>query len=201
MYEEVSNLNQTRLLQGDIVVDFPFPFFEESIEFLKADTEGKLESTTDIPFSTSSDEVVKAYAKQMKVMMISQTCDIQRRERISICPVHPISVVPSKHLDSLRKRKINYWFYLPNLDGRIEESIADLQGIISLPRKLVLSYLNNKRITLSHWGRHHLCWALQGYFGRPIEDLSPEISPLVQSPTVTPSVNMSTSLSSGILRY
>ncbi len=201
MYEEVSNLNQTILLQGDIVVDFPFPFFEESLEFLKTDTEGKLASTTDIPFSTSSDEVIKAYAKQIKVMMISQTCDIQRRERISICPVLPISVVPSKHLDNLRKRKINYWFYLPSLDGRIEESIADLQGIISLPRKLILGYLHNKRITLSHWGRHHLCWALQGYFGRPIEDLSPETSPLVQPPTVTPSVNISASLSSGVMPY
>lgn len=157
MYVQATDLNQDIFYQGDLVKDFPFFIFDKdtSLAGFEKNPEAKLE--------------VKA--KLSLVMVLSQTCDVQRRKNAIVCPVYKIQNFSFSKDDSekIKKRKTSYWFYLPKLDGIIEESIADFQTIYYVPRELLESHKRNKIITLSDWGRHHLGWALGGYFGRPIE--------------------------------
>ena len=73
-------------------------------------------------------------------------------------------------LSSIKLRKTNYWFYLPALEGVVEDSVVDLQQIRSFPRETIESLKRTKIISLSDWGRHHLAWAIVNFFGRPTQD-------------------------------
>ena len=157
MYVEKNELSTEILYQGDLIKDFPFLIFdkEEPIENFTQDGETKLNIN----------------AKLSLVMILSQTCDVQRRKNIIICPVYKVKdfEFSKDELIKIKKRRTGYWFYLPEIEGVLEESIADFQTIFYASRKLIENYKSNKIATLSDWGRHHLGWALSGYFGRPIE--------------------------------
>lgn len=157
MYVQANDLNQDTFYQGDLVKDFPFLIFDKeiSLDNLAVTAEAKLE--------------IKA--KLNLAMILSQTCDVQNRKNVIVCPVYKMQEFDFKkeEVNSIKKRKTGYWFYLPKLDGVIDESIADFQTIYYIPREVLDKYKRNKIVTLSDWGRHHLGWALSGYFGRPIE--------------------------------
>lgn len=158
MYVRASELSHDIFYQGDLVKNFPFFIFDQEIspEVFGAGTETKLE--------------VKA--KLSLVMILSQTCDLQRRPNIIVCPVYRMQDFSfnKSEIDAIKKRKTSYWFYLPQVDGILEESIADFQTIYYVPRTLLEQHKSNKVMTLTDWGRHHLGWALSYYFGRPIEN-------------------------------
>jgi hypothetical protein len=157
MYVQSKDLNQEVFYQGDLIKSFPFLILDKEIKpsDLGEDGEGKIE--------------IKA--KLGLVMVLSQTCDVQRRENIIVCPVYRLQDFSFKkdEVESIKKRKTGYWFYLPKLDGIIEESIADFQTIYYVSRGTLDVYKQNKISTLTDWGRHHLGYALSNYFGRPIE--------------------------------
>lgn len=158
MYVQTTELNYEVFYQGDLVKDFPFFIFDENInlENVISKTEAKIE--------------IKA--KLSTVMILSQTCDAQRRKNAIICPVYKMDEFnfDASTIDSIKKRKTAYWFYLPPIVGILDESIADFQTIYYIPRVLIGKYKQNKIITFSDWGRHHLAWAINSYFGRPIEN-------------------------------
>lgn len=174
MYADIAQIDRTLFYQGDLVRNFPLLGFPDDIQVFKEASDGRYDRLAGgmkgLPDADGENVLAGALVKNGTIVIISQTCDVQQRERIAICPVFPISIVPPKRLESVMKRKIYYWFYLPALDGVLEESVIDLQGIISIPKSVLTSYLENKALSLSDWGRHHLGWALQNYFARPIED-------------------------------
>jgi len=143
MYLPSAMIDRTTFFQGDIVKNFPF---------LVVDQEGN-------QLSVKKD-----------IMLLSQTCDIQQRSQIIIAPIDPLEWVESNETkrQTIRARRTNYWFYLPQMDTVIQDSVVDLQMISYIPKQLVSPHLSSKVLSLSDWGRHHLAWALSTYFGRPI---------------------------------
>lgn len=172
MYDPIGNLKFDILFQGDILEDFPFFIFDQ-LRFVSKDgvDQFKIKNEDDEP---SIEDLSIVQSRLSTVMILSQSCDTQRRDNIIICPVYLISeyiqkeVLNEKTVGNLRARKYNYWFYLPALQDVIEESLADLQQMYYLPKEVVDSYKAKKIITLSDFGRHHLAWSLTTFFGRPI---------------------------------
>lgn len=147
MYLPPSSIDKTVVLQGDIFNQYPF-FIENSED------------------------------PNCSVMAISQTCDAQRRESIILAPIFSFSYMREKgltewKLNEVRGRKLNYWFYLPELSGVLGESLVDFQLIRYFSRETVEAYKTIKTVSLSDWGRHHLSWALSNFFGRPTNDPLP----------------------------
>lgn len=157
MYVPTEAINRDIFYQGDLIRDFPFLIYDKDL--------------LDVSLEKDSEVNIEIKIKPNLAMMLSQTCDIQRRANILACPVYRMCDFSFKkdEAESIRKRRVGYWFYLPKLNGVIEESIADFQTIYHTPRSLLEKHKENKIITLTDWGRHHLGWSLAYYFGRPIE--------------------------------
>jgi len=171
MYANQDSIEKNTLYQGDIITDFPFFIFQGG-QLVQKNQSGFFEKK-----NGNSDEEENLYiiaSKKQSIMILSQTCDIQRRENVIICPVYKLQdlidkgAINTKQAESLRGRKIYYNFYLPEL-GSFPESIADFQTMIYVPRENLTPYIPNRGVSLDHLGRHHLAWALTNYFGRPIE--------------------------------
>jgi len=171
MYANPESIDQGILYQGDIIADFPFFIFQDSYPVQK-NHDGFFEKTDNI--TKNEENLFVTVAKKQNVMILSQTCDVQRRENVIICPVYELAnLIADKAItvgqaESIRSRKIYYNFYLPEL-GIFSESIADFQTMIYVPREQITKYIKNRVISIDHLGRHHLAWALTNYFGRPIE--------------------------------
>jgi hypothetical protein len=158
MYIPDSSLDRALLYQGDLIKDFPFLI-------LKKETfSGKFDSHEEVRLEVP--------AKLNTIMVLSQTCDVQNRENVLVCPVYEIQGFGfnKDEVESIKKRRTGYWFYLPKLEGILEDSVADFQTVYYVPKDFLNSCKLSKFVTLSDWGRHHLCWALSNYFGRPIEN-------------------------------
>lgn len=165
MYANSDSLNLSVLYQGDIVKKFPF--------FVMSGVESELDLLEE---GTEREVLVKAILSD--VIILSQSCDIQRRQYVIVAPILKVKDLEGnetlKHdeIAAIRNRKINYWFYLPELPGILDESVCNLQTIYYISRSLLENHRNSKCVSLSDWGRHHLGWALSNYFGRPIADKS-----------------------------
>ena len=175
------------IYQGDVIVGFHFivpPLGEPT----------SLQLNGNIFTKTSISSVLNAYQTGCETlivnslisngMIITQTCDIQRRKYISICPIHNFTTITEEltqeglelkriqnFIEQIKQQKINYYFYLPTIiqdDGnKIEEGYVDLQVINSVPRENINNY--SRLITLSDKGRHWLDYKLINLFGRPFE--------------------------------
>src|SRR5438270_8523134 len=88
---------------------------------LKADVDSAFPSS----WTSPDGELVMAHASIEKVMIITQSCDIDWRKHCQIVPVYPIRKAPESKLSDLRANDIGAWFYLPASEG-LEESYADL---------------------------------------------------------------------------
>lgn len=165
--------------QGDIIDNFPFFVIDsENFNVLEAGTAGKeykINKIKSLSAEETTDHLIAIDARRQRVMILSQSCDIQQRGTIIFAPVFEIAKAISEgrmtgnQASSLRNRKVDYWFYLPKQDGVIEESYIDFQIIHYVPKVLIIKNLQNRVLALSHWGRHHLGWALSDFFGRPIK--------------------------------
>lgn len=173
MYEDISLVDSGTLYQGDILVDFPFPILEGSKQIKKNEDTGHFELDNSLP---QNDKLAFATESKIQtVMILSQTCDLQRRTNVIVCPVYGLddfitdNTIKADAARLIRTRRINYWFYLPTY-LTLQESIADLQTMIYVPRTVIESYLPKRKTSLSDLGRHHLSWSLASYFGRPAGD-------------------------------
>jgi hypothetical protein len=63
------------------------------------------------------DELVLAKATRRTVMVITQTCDLERRNSVQVAPVYPARSLSQSKQASLEKNEVNYLFYLPTLRG------------------------------------------------------------------------------------
>lgn len=173
MYAERSAQKASLLYQGDIIDGLPFYILGDVKSVIQNDQGYYIEQASIIANNDVTLHIVEA--KKRRVMVLSQTCDAQRRENIIICPVYTLSelvetgAIGKGKLESVRGRKVNYWFYLPP-EGDFPESIADFQTMLFVPRLSMDSFIDKKIISLNDFGRHHLAWGLAGYFGRPTEE-------------------------------
>lgn len=171
MYADASSVPPTTLYQGDIIADFPFYLFENGLPIQRNEA-GSFELNEGQ--EDAERKLVAIETKKQQVMILSQTCDAQRRTNIIICPVHNLeSFITDNTINvdtakKIRDRKIYYLFYLPTYQG-LPESIADMQTMIYVSRTELERFLPSRVTTLSDLGRHHLAWALANFFGRPAE--------------------------------
>jgi hypothetical protein len=171
MYADISSINGSILFQGDIIKDFPFYILENG-QPMKKNSAGLFELDKDILKNKSAFLMFKS--KKQNIMILSQTCDIQFRNNIIICPVFNLeefisaNVVNADTARSIRERKKNHWFYLPAY-GQLPESIADLQSMVYISQDIIGDYLSNRIASLSDLGRHHLAYSLSIFFGRPFK--------------------------------
>lgn len=180
MYEKKEFTADLEFYQGDIVDDFPLFIFTQQFNLLsRTDTANsfKINKVSSIP--TNKKEFLGVFPIRLsRVIILSQTCDIQNNNTVIVAPVYSLTEVTEDgrlsegnvNLISKRRGAMKDWFYLPKLENIIEESFVDFQIIHYLPSKVLDDYLEKRVVALSDWGRHLLSWALADYFGRPIED-------------------------------
>jgi hypothetical protein len=160
-----SDPDRAHLYQGDILKDYPTVILPDKAHYEVNE------------FTGTSTIQVKRFITN--VLIISQTCDIGNRELVAICPVFPITRMlqtpdsvqlqgqqSNAQVEGLRKAKINYRFWLPEITGLLEESYADFviintvdKGILDIARRIS---------SLSERYRSHLGEALHRYFCRPV---------------------------------
>jgi len=162
----------TRFFQGDILENFPVVILPETVKVVRLQEKLKNHSVAHVhkqdeledAFANGS-EAILANASLMDIMILSQTCDIEHREFISIAPVFPISNIENQSKqDAIRKKKVSYLFHLPT-EGKFEESFLDITTVNSVRR--VTLKLENRILSLSHFGRSHLAYFIYNYFNRP----------------------------------
>jgi hypothetical protein len=190
-----SNPDLTSLFQGDILQDVPVVFMPPAGSgkwiLLRPSLPVTLEqalagNTPKIfrPFVAGSapeewntpDELVLAKATRRSIIIITQTCDLERRNFVQVAPVYPARNLGESKQASLQKNEINYLFFLPMEDLVPENSFADLSQITSVHK----SYLSqgNLQKRLSNEGRARLQTHLSNLHGRPfgfsVADVVPE---------------------------
>lgn len=180
-----TSVDPTTILQGDIVKEYNFivPPTDE-LQVLKKNTDGSLElnpiSQTENPYASGKASVI-ANSFLSDAIIISQSCDIQRRDYVHLCPVHKLEnlvlELRNKNYENnrvenvlldLKSEKINYYFYLPQGsvgEASIDESYIDLQFVGMIPLVNLASY--NRFLTLTDRGRHRLSYKLINLYGRP----------------------------------
>ena len=170
MYVDSADINKNILYQGDVITNFPFHIFKNSQSVKKNDA-GYFEIDPD---GDSEHTLHIVQASKSRVIILSQSCDIQRRKNIIICPVYNLvdftteNTINADSLRNIRERKLYYLFYLPAfLD--FPESIADLQTMLYVPKSVIEQFAGKKTISLDDLGRHHLAWSLATFFGRPAD--------------------------------
>lgn len=181
MYADNTEIRDNILYQGDVLDQFPyfripkrFNLFEQvSVEGNPTD-EYRLNRVDNLPEDKS---LVGIEVHKERVMILSQTCDIQQRDNIVVAKVYDLNKevtegrLSAGRADGIRQRTNKFWFYLPEKEGVLPESFVDLQAPHYLPKELASNLIENRMISLSHWGRHHLAWAMSEFFGRPIQDI------------------------------
>lgn len=158
-----------RIYQGDILKDQIIITIPQNIQILR-ELENKeykffsLEELNDA-FEQEVHEITVVNAVKTNVIILSQTCDIERREFISIAPVFPLTKIESeKKKGSIRNHKFNYRFYIAESDA-LPESYAELTLINSIKKEILR--LDKRICSLSDYARQWLQDTLNRYFCRP----------------------------------
>ena len=96
--------------------------------------------------------------KKEKCILLSTTCDAERKDNLVFAAIYPIDEVfksfnPSR-IDEAKKNRLTQYMYLPC--SKLENYIIDFSEVFSLPRllfnKLLDSEIVKKEITLSNEG-------------------------------------------------
>lgn len=152
-YEEC----KTEWYQGDIVSSLPFV-------------------VTDLTH-TNRTKALKLFDKP--ALITSQTCDLQRRPFIQVCPIHDFGHLKAEliaggkseqgaqsFIDSVRNKNVNYYFYIPEDEGRgISEGYADLNFVTTVSRTQLLQL--SRVCTLSDYARQQLAYFVGNLYLRP----------------------------------
>lgn len=173
MYATSVEFNKSIFLQGDIITGFPFLSLKDEYVFLEKDGSKFLRSENP---SVETENLIAVTSKKSSVIIISHSCDIEQRNIVLIAPVYSLQslisegLVKNSQIENLKDRKINYLFYLPPFGSEFEESVALLNSIHYVSKEMLNKFKDNKIISLSDWGRHHLGYTLGVMLGRPILD-------------------------------
>jgi hypothetical protein len=99
-------------------------------------------------------------------MVITQTCDLERRNFVQVAPVYAVRSLSESKRASVEKNEVNYLFYLPVVEpGLSEKSFADLSQILSVHNPYLRDAKLGKR--LSNEGRARLQEHFAKFHGRP----------------------------------
>lgn len=109
-------------------------------------------------------ELVMAHASIEKIMIITQSCDLDWRKHCQVVPVYPIQTAPESKLDDLRANDVGSWFYLPAAEGLVE-SYADLTHVTSVSTSYFRPDFLVKRLSSS--ATAELQNALSSFYARP----------------------------------
>jgi len=127
-----------------------------------------LRADIDSAFPTSWEspdgELVMAHASIEKVMIITQSCDLDWKKYCQVVPILPIVSAPPAKVEDLRANNIGVWFYLPE-DGAFQESFADISRVTTVSVSYFRTDFLVKR--LSSLAMLELQNALSSYYGRP----------------------------------
>lgn len=143
--------------QGDILASFPFVVSDLT--------------------STNSGKSLKLFDKP--AIIISQTCDIQRKDFVQVCPVHDFDHLKSQlmrdgkseqsaddALDSVRRGNTEARFYLPQEPSfGMKEGYADLNFICTVSRKQLMQL--NRIVTLNDHPRQVFAYFVSNLFLKP----------------------------------
>jgi hypothetical protein len=111
-----------------------------------------------------AEELVLARASVSRIMIVSQSCDVEWRKHVQVAPVEQIAVMQADTLEHLRDNDVGYWFYLPAWNG-LPESYADLSRTTAVHA----SYFRTDALThrLTSLARVELQKSLADLYGRP----------------------------------
>ena len=111
-----------------------------------------------------TEELVLARASVSRIMIVSQSCDVEWRKHVQVAPVEQIAVMQADTLEHLRDNDVGYWFYLPAWNG-LPESYADLSRTTAVHA----SYFRADALThrLTSLARVELQKSLADLYGRP----------------------------------
>jgi hypothetical protein len=183
------NPDVKQLFQGDILDDIPFvlsPPKSKRWVLLRPLPQGPIEqSFGGLPRSFRADvdrgyptawtrpdgELVMANAYPQRVMILSQSCNIDWRKHVQVCPVYPAVGLGAADLEHLRANDVGYWFYLPEDGARppyIHE-IPESYGDLSLATTVSSSYLRPDALLrrLTSLATFEFQNSLSDYFARP----------------------------------
>jgi len=127
---------------------------------LKADIDSAFPSS----WASADGELVMAHASIEKVMIITQSCDLDWKKFCQVVPIYPIASAPPTKIDDLRKNNIGTWFYLPE-DTSLQESFADISRVTTVSVSYFRTDFLVKR--LSSLAMLELQNALSNYYARP----------------------------------
>jgi hypothetical protein len=177
----------TSYYQGDIIRDVPFIFLPSETrkwfllrhernaeDILRGDFPRWFEAFPDDGTlldawkGPNRSEMVAAQAFLFNVMILTQTCDLVRREYFQIAPVYADEGHDA--IDRLRRNGLFYAFPLPAMVPHlIANSFVDLPQTCAVPRSYFPEESVNQRLSarLSEWARTKLQEKITKYFGRP----------------------------------
>jgi hypothetical protein len=111
-------------------------------------------------------ELVLSRATKTKVMIMSQTCDLDNRTWIQVAPVHSAAQFTDKKMNSLETGEINFMFFLPpKPPAFLQKSFADLSLITTLHKSYLRS--GNRILHLTAGARLRLQTHIARFYGRP----------------------------------
>jgi hypothetical protein len=190
MYFDYRNTLPNIFMQGDIIEKYPFSYIPTTNDYIFIrDNNGapSLFSTGnedgEVYNNEYQEEQLVVNSKLNNIILLSQTCDLQRRESIMIAPVFDLSFLKqnlqeegkneqeiNSQLGLLKNNKFekqfHYYFYLPAFSG-FPERYIDFNLIQSIPRDNIK--IEKRILSLSDKGRHWLSYKLNTFFGRPVE--------------------------------
>jgi hypothetical protein len=152
--------------QGDIFIGTHFVFLEERNRFL-INQDGVLSIVDE---GADAGDLVIA-SQVYPFMAVSQTCDLQRKEFVSIAPIYELtSIGGNGRQASVRSHKVTNCFYLyPN--DHFEESYVDFSKITSIPLNRLQGV--ERIVSLDLRAQHYLADRLKQQFGRPVQPPPP----------------------------
>ncbi len=159
-----------RIYQGDIFKEQIIITIPPDLKLLRLDDDERyvLYALDELEnaFKGNSSEALVANAVQTNVIVLSNTCDIDHREFVSIAPLFPLDIISNTDVQrSIKERKINYMFFLPS-SGECPDSYADLNLINSVKKEIL--NLDNRTSSLSEYAQRWLQDTLYRYFCRPV---------------------------------
>jgi hypothetical protein len=197
--------DKTSLYQGDVLDDIPLIFIPDKIskwlvlrpdpksamtdidevlggripKWFRAQAEG---STKDAWTFGKKEEFVAAKARKMRVIIVTQTCDLAQRSTFQVAPVYSAGVLGPKDKENLQLNEFYYMFFLPARPPAIaEDSYVDFSEIQSVPRTYFKA--DSVVVRFSEATRREFQAQVAEYFGRPFgfnaRDRSPHTAEFV----------------------
>jgi hypothetical protein len=109
-----------------------------------------------ISFVASGDGSFRAAEFEANVIVLTQACDLAnaKTQRVQVCIIHDVQTIVAQGVvtanvvrDQVRNHRVFGWYFLPEHQPMISESIVDLRDIHTLPRTMLEQFASiGKRI-------------------------------------------------------